>query len=652
MDTAYQGTVSTDLVAKAMLIRAVEERLLTLFSEGKLFGTVHTCIGQEWTGVAVAEALVEGDLIFSNHRCHGHYLARTGDVDGLIAEIMGKQTGICGGRGGSQHLCAHGFFSNGVQGGIAPVSAGLAMAQKINATGNVAVCFIGDGTLGEGALYESLNVASKWSLPLLIVLENNGYSQSTAQGQTLAGSIRDRAGAFAIETAHANTWDPGELIGVMDEAVRRVRAECRPAFVQVDTYRLMAHSKGDDDRDAAEVEGYWAKDPLVVFAQENVDLAATFAKDHDLRIDAAVTAADDAPYTDVATTGDEVQAFQMPRWIATEFEATGRVVNRIHAALERNMEKDDRIVLLGEDIEGPYGGAFKATKDLNARFPGRVWNTPISEGAITGIGNGMAMAGLRPVCELMFGDFMTLAADQLINHASKFRYMYNEQVSVPMVVRTPMGGKRGYGATHSQSLEKHFLGLPGTQMIALHHRCDPADLYDAIFAELDRPTIVIENKLLYGARVSSAAPEGFALEHTEEPFPTTRLRPEGDADVTVLCYGGMLPDAEEAAIALFEEHEIVCEILCPTQLYPFNPWPIAQSLHRTGCLVTVEEGLSFAAFGAEAIAQLHECAPGYIQHVRRVAPPRHPIPSCGPLEKEVLPGASHIIAAVREMVAL
>ena len=137
------------LYSQAILIRAVEERLLDLFAQGKLFGTVHTCIGQEWSGMAVAEFLREGDLIFSNHRCHGHFLARTDDVEGLIAEVMGKRTG---GRGGSQHLCQKGFFSNGIQGGIVPVWAGLALAQKIQSTGNIAVVFIGDGTLGEGAV--------------------------------------------------------------------------------------------------------------------------------------------------------------------------------------------------------------------------------------------------------------------------------------------------------------------------------------------------------------------------------------------------------------------------------------------------------------------------------------------------------------------
>ena len=186
----------TRLMEKALGIRLFEQRLLQLFSEGKLFGTVHTCIGQEWTGVALAEHLREDDVIFSNHRCHGHYLARTGNYAGLFAEIMGREAGICRGRGGSQHICDTNVFSNGIQGGIVPVASGIALAKPIK-TAWISVVFIGDGTLGEGVVYESLNIASIWNLPLLVVLENNMYAQSTSQKQTLSGDIEARAQPLA-----------------------------------------------------------------------------------------------------------------------------------------------------------------------------------------------------------------------------------------------------------------------------------------------------------------------------------------------------------------------------------------------------------------------------------------------------------------------
>lgn len=641
--------------AKAVLIRAVEERLLSLFAEGKLFGTVHTCIGQEWTGVAVGERLRPGDFVFSNHRGHGHYIAFTDDVEGLIAEVMGRQSGVCGGRGGSQHLChPKGFFTNGIQGGIVPVTAGLALGLELSGKkDSIAVVFIGDGTLGEGALYETLNIASKWNLPLLIVLENNGYAQSTNQRQTLAGDIESRATAFGVRAMKADTWDPPTLVARAAEAVDLVRTERKPLFLRVDTYRLMAHSKGDDDRDPAEVKSYWEKDPIQRFIVERPDEAAQARAAADERVSKAVAAAAESPFAAASDSDSEPLADSAVsmRWtpVASSVESD-RVVNRIHEALHAAMTRDERIVLIGEDIEGPYGGAFKVTKNLNAEFPGRVRNTPISEAAIAGIGNGLALAGRVPVCEIMFGDFLTLAADQWINHAAKFRYMYNNQVRVPLVIRTPMGGRRGYGATHSQSIEKHFLGLPGTQVLALHHRADPAVVYEALFGSIDRPTLVIENKLLYGHRINEAPPRGFVAEITGGDFPTLRLRPDGATpDLTILCYGEMLSDAEKALDLLFDEHEIVAEIVCPLRLYPLDPRPIADSLRRSRRLLVAEEGIGFAAFGAEAIAQIVESHPGVIARLARLSSPLHPIPCCGPLEKQILPGTPHIVEAATRL---
>jgi 2-oxoisovalerate dehydrogenase E1 component len=647
---AAPPAIRSDLQRTAMLIRAVEQRLLALFGEGRLFGTVHTCIGQEWTGIAVAEALREGDVVFSNHRCHGHFLARTGDVDGLIAEVMGRTSGICGGRGGSQHVCSRGFYSNGVQGGIVPVAAGMAWAARLRRDGAIAVAFIGDGTLGQGAVYETFNIASKWDLPLLIVLENNRYAQSTPQSLTLAGGIDARPAAFGIRTFAADTWHPDALLATVAEAADHVRRQSRPAFVRIDTYRLMAHSKGDDDRDPAEVRAQWETDPVTRFEADHPGIAAGLRESVTAQVEEAVRRADAVPF---ATAGGGLSgaAFAPVRWSTTRVTEPDRVVNRIHAALRRQLAADDRTVLLGEDIEGPYGGAFKVTKDLSREFPGRVRGTPISEAAIVGLGNGLALAGMLPVCEIMFGDFITLAADQWINHAAKFRYMYAEQVRVPLVVRTPMGGRRGYGSTHSQSLEKHFLGLPGTQVLALHHRHDPADLYGRLFATLDRPTLVVENKLLYGMKVAADPPAGFAWEQSDEPFPTTRLRPEARPDVTIVCYGGMLAEVEKAVLALFDEHEIVAEVICPQRLYPLNVAPILDAVRDSRRLLVVEEGHGFAAFGAEVVAELQERGPGLLTAVRRLAAPDHPLPSCRPLELDLLPDDRRVAAAAVEMVA-
>src|SRR5450759_2599072 len=181
MNLNNNTTINHRVIKQALLIRIVEEKFLQLFSEGKLNGTVHTCVGQEFSALAFAGQLKKKDFVFSNHRCHGHYIAFTRDVRGLIAELLGKSTGTSGGIGSSQHLCHDNFFSNGVQGGIVPVAAGYALGNKLMQNGAIGVVYIGDGTLGEGVLYETMNIISKWSIPLLIVCENNFYAQSTPQ---------------------------------------------------------------------------------------------------------------------------------------------------------------------------------------------------------------------------------------------------------------------------------------------------------------------------------------------------------------------------------------------------------------------------------------------------------------------------------------
>jgi 2-oxoisovalerate dehydrogenase E1 component len=654
VETPVLGPTEIVALAKqALLIRRTEERLLELFKEGKIFGTVHTCLGQEWTGVAVARALGDGDFIFSNHRCHGHYLARTDDPEGLIAEVMGKANGTCGGRGGSQHLCKNGFYSNGVQGGIAPVAAGMAMARKLAGEGRVGVVFLGDGTLGEGTLYEALNIVAKWELPLILLLENNGYAQSTAQAETLAGDILARAQAFGIACADADTGQWTALMTTVQDVVERVRAAGRPMFLRVDTYRLGPHSKGDDNRDPQEIAAAWRSDSLRQLIDES-EHADELRREDELirkRLDLAVERADATPAQTPATLFARL-TLPPPRWSPVEFKEE-RVVAGVRRALERAMELDPRVVLIGEDIRSPYGGAFKATAGLSDRFFGRVINTPISEAAIVGVGTGLALEGYRPVVEIMFGDFVLLAADQLVNHAAKFRWMYNDQVRVPLIVRTPMGGKRGYGPTHSQTLEKHLLGVPDLRVLALHPRYAPALVYEQLFASNDGPTLVIENKIMYGQTASPRVPPGFVLEADAAPFPTVRVRPNlaGDqTDLTVVAYGGMVLEAEETLRRLFVEHDVAAELIVPLQLHPFDPAPVLEALRRSGKLLVVEEGQGFAGLGAELLAQLGER--GVLDGVkaRRLTAAPCPIPTSRPLEMAALPSPEAMLQAALELV--
>ena len=247
-----------------VFIRRFEEMLLRLFDTGVLNGTTHACIGQEADAVAVTEHLADGDHIFSNHRCHGHYLAHSGDALGLMAEIMGKDAGVCRGVGGSQHLCAPGFMSNGVQGGIVPAAAGIALARQMEETDRLSVVFIGDGTLGEGAVYETLNLASLWRLPLLIVCEDNAWAQSTPRAANTAGSMRGRFEAFGIPVTELASTDVQEISEATGEAVGAIRRGEGPRVLLIHTYRLCHHSKSDDSRPEAEVASRWLTEPLLV----------------------------------------------------------------------------------------------------------------------------------------------------------------------------------------------------------------------------------------------------------------------------------------------------------------------------------------------------------------------------------------------------
>jgi TPP-dependent pyruvate/acetoin dehydrogenase alpha subunit len=252
------------LYRRMRFIRRFEETVLALFEEGLLNGTTHACIGQEANSVALMEHLRVGDHLFSNHRCHGHFLAWAGDAFGLLAEIMGKPAGLCAGIGGSQHICAPGFKSNGVQGGIVPAAAGIALAEQLRGSDGLSVVFLGDGTLGEGVVYETLNLTALWQLPLLLVLEDNGWSQSTPSSLNLAGGIAPRFSAFGLPVVEVDTTDVVEIEAAAAEAVSGCRERRGPGVLIIHTYRLCHHSKNDDNRPVEEVQARWALDPLAV----------------------------------------------------------------------------------------------------------------------------------------------------------------------------------------------------------------------------------------------------------------------------------------------------------------------------------------------------------------------------------------------------
>jgi pyruvate/2-oxoglutarate/acetoin dehydrogenase E1 component len=329
------------------------------------------------------------------------------------------------------------------------------------------------------------------------------------------------------------------------------------------------------------------------------------------------------------------------------------VLASLNAGLRTAMADDERVIVLGEDVLDPYGGAFKVTRGLSSEFPDRVLPTPVSEAAIVAVATGLALRGYLPVVEIMFGDFLFLAGDQIVNHAAKYRAMFNDKVRVPLVVRTPMGGRRGYGPTHSQSLEKHFLGVPGLWMVAPNPLVDPGQLLRQAIFDVQDPVLFVENKIGYGDPLLRDVPDYdmVRLADGPSPFPTLWLKPRTAPDGLLLCYGGMTRLALDAATTLREDEHLNLGLVVLSQLSPTPASHLDMILQETGAstVVTVEEAPPEGGWGAEMIATIEQIRdarrlPAFAY--RRVGAQNTAIPSARHLEDGMLPQAGDIVAAV------
>jgi pyruvate/2-oxoglutarate/acetoin dehydrogenase E1 component len=315
---------------------------------------------------------------------------------------------------------------------------------------------------------------------------------------------------------------------------------------------------------------------------------------------------------------------------------SARVAEELNHALATLLAGDPAVVLLGEDIEDPYGGAFKVTRGLSTRFPGRVLNTPLSEGGFTGLAAGMALGGAKPVVEMMFGDFATLAFDQLVNFAAKSVTMYGRRLPMPLLVRCPTGGGRGYGPTHSQSLQKHFLGVPHLRVAEASPLHDHAALLPRLLAR-GEPCLLFEGKTLYPQRMRDA-------EFLDGAGLWARVRfDDAPPDVLVVTPGGTAGPALDAARALLLERELTCEVVVPFELYPFDPAPLVELAARAGVVVVAEESTPGGTWGADVAAALYERAWGRLRRpVVRLTSADSVIPAARHLEELVLLGEAAI----------
>ncbi len=642
------GCDTQSIYSFALLIRRTEELLLRLFSQGLLSGTTHTCIGQELCAMSVVRALNNpADVVLSNHRNHGHFLTYSGDFLGLVAEIMGRSAGVCGGIGGSQHLAFRGFHSNGVQGGMTAIGAGHALALKRREEDGIVVVIIGDGTTGQGLLYESLNLASVWAVPMLFVLENNNIAQTTPTADTVGGSLEARGSAFGLRTWHLNDSDP-DFLKNSESVVEEIRASGHPGFLVIDTCRLSPHSKGDDLRDPKVMDALRARDPL-----------ARLGRDLGPNLKGEIDNAADEFLNEVyrqAMASPEAKFNQPKRHIFVAdpippdaaSAITDNIGTNVRASLNKALDEllagHPEVIILGEDLHDPYGGAFKVTAGLSTRYPGRVISTPISEAGVVGAAIGLALHGYRPVVEIMFADFLSLAMDQLYNHAVKFPGMF-PKARVPLVVRTPSGGRRGYGPTHSQSPENLMTGVPGLTIVFPSHRHDPGLLLRRAVLDWNSPTVFFEHKLLYGRTVDNADYRELEPDPSDPGgawFPALS-RGSGEPDVSLVAYGDSVSLAESVATQL-EEEEISVEIVAPSLLAPLPRATLVNHLLSSPRIVVIEEAPTEFGFAAELGTALLEA--GFQGRYRRVASPPVPIPAARSLETSVLPSVQDVLDCV------
>ncbi|MGH3380457.1 MAG: alpha-ketoacid dehydrogenase subunit beta [Actinoallomurus sp.] len=329
-----------------------------------------------------------------------------------------------------------------------------------------------------------------------------------------------------------------------------------------------------------------------------------------------------------------------------------RVAENLNRALRTAFDADPGLYLLGEDVLDPYGGAFKVTKGLSGRYPDRVITTPISEGALVGVANGLALCGHRAIVEIMFSDFVTLAFDQIVNFAAKSVSMYGRPVPMPVVVRCPTGGQRGYGPTHSQSLQKHFIGVPNLSV----HEISPFHDNTALLAGLlDRgePAVLFEDKVLYGQPMYGDGVVddliGFDLPHGALGAARAGIKDLDHHDCVIIATGGVARRALTAARSLFIEDEISCEVLVPTRLYPFDVEPLLPLLDKADLVCVVEDSTAGGTWGSEIAGDIYSGLWGRLRHpVLLCSAAGSIVPTAAHLERRVLPQAADIHRAIVE----
>ena len=636
-------------------IRRFEAKCAELYTKEKIRGFLHLYDGEEAVAVGVMAAIRPADRVVATYREHGHALARGVTMESALAEMYGKATGCSGGRGGSMHLFdaeTNFYGGNAIVGGGLPLAVGLALGDRMQAADNVTVCFFGEGAVAEGELHEAMNLAALWSLPVLFVCENNLYAMGSAVARVQAATdFTARAASYGMKAEAVDGMDVVAVEAAALRAVTAMRAAPHPHFLECRTYRFRPHSMFDAElyRDKAEVAEWRKLDPIARFQSWLLDNGlihpeevTAIEAEVEAQIGNAVAAADQAPWEPVADLARHVLAETRPAPPEpippnTMVETTYR--EAVRAAITEAMLRDQRVFLMGEDV-GAYGGCYAVSKGMLAEFgPERIRDTPLSEAGFTGAGIGAAMAGMRPIVEIMTANFSLLALDQILNTAATIRHMSGGQFGVPVVIRMATGAGRQLAAQHSHSFEGWLAHIPGLRILA------PATLEDArgmLWTALQDPdpVLIFEHVMLYNRGGMLAANAGAVdIDHAA-------IRRAG-RDVTLITYGGSLWKTLEAADLLAAEG-IEAEVIDLRVLRPLDDATILGSVARTRRAVVVDEGWRSGSLSAEIAARIMEQGFYHLDApVGRVCSAEVPVPYPKHLEEAALPQVAGIVAAAR-----
>ena len=646
-----------EMQSRMLLIRGFEERVAALYRDGEVPGFVHLSTGQEASAVGACWALGPADVITSTHRGHGHCLAKGLDPAGMFAELMGKDQGTNRGRGGSMHIAdpTVGIFgANGIVAAGLPIAAGAATAAQLRGDGSVTVAFFGDGAVAQGAFHEALNLAAVWKLPVVFFCENNGYAEFSPASTQHAASLEQRAVGYGIPYVAVDGNDVAGVATVMEDVVGAAREGRGPSVVEAATYRWHGHYEGDPERyrSPQELEEWRARDPLL---RNEALLREAGVRDDQIKaldaftsasLDGAVATARQLAKPVAATLTDFVVR---PRPVRTEPNPPGkdapvfRTMDAIRSALEIELTEDDRVFLAGVDV-GAGGNVFGLTRGLAEAFIGRVRDTPISETAVVGLGVGAAMAGMRPVVELMYLDFIGVCFDQLLNQAAKLPFMTGGGAEMALTVRTQFGAGRSSGSQHSQSLEALLAHIPGLTVVM---PSTPADTYGLLRASIQdpNPVVFIENRLLYGMK-GPQPPSDYIL-----PIGRAAVVRAG-SDLTVVSVSRMVHEALAAAASV-EAEGISVEVIDLRTVAPLDMATILESVHKTSRLLIAHEAVVPFGIGAEIAATVARDAFWDLDApIERVGAAATPSPYAPDLERAWLPDREDIAAAIRRLAAV